>query len=71
MLMPSYGRDETQGVNYDIQDNFDIVIIDSGVNSLFQDCDNELKNIHMDSCNERVMIDSYGYEAIMNDNNSK
>lgn len=70
-LMPSYGRDETQGVNYDIQDNFDIVIIDSGVNSLFQDCDNELKNIHMDSCNERVMIDSYGYEAIMNDNNSK
>jgi len=25
----------------------------------------------MDSCNERVMIDSYGYEAIMNDNNSK
>lgn len=70
-LMPSYGRDETQGVNYDIQDNFDIVIIDSGVNSLFKDCDNELKNIHMDSCNERVMIDSYGYEAIMNDNNSK
>lgn len=70
-LMPSYGRDETQGVNYDIQDNFDIVIIDSGVNSLFQDCDNELKNIHMGSCNERVMIDSYGYEAIMNDNNSK
>lgn len=70
-LMPSYGIDETQGVNYDIQDNFDIVIIDSGVNSLFQDCDNELKNIHMDSCNERVMIDSYGYEAIMNDNNSK
>ena len=69
--MPSYGRDETQGVNYDIQDNFDIVIIDSGVNSLFKDCDNELKNIHMDSCNERVMIDSYGYEAIMNDNNSK
>lgn len=70
-LMPAYGRDETQGVNYDIQDNFDIVIIDSGVNSLFKDCDNELKNIHMDSCNERVMIDSYGYEAIMNDNNSK
>ena len=70
-LMPSYGRDEMQGVNYDIQDNFDIVIIDSGVNSLFKDCDNELKNIHMDSCNERVMIDSYGYEAIMNDNNSK
>lgn len=70
-LMPSYGRDETQGVNYDIQDNFDIVIIDSGVNLLFKDCDNELKNIHMDSCNERVMIDSYGYEAIMNDNNSK
>ena len=25
----------------------------------------------MDSCNERVMIDSYGYEAIINDNNSK
>ena len=70
-LMPSYGRDETQGVNYDIQDNFDVVIIDSGVNSLFQDCDDELKNIHMDSCNERVMIDSYDYEAIINDNNSK